>query len=302
MGSCNHSAKRMLLRRFSLIFLLWLAPGVLAADYSFMTIDYPGAMSTSARGINDACDIAGSYTDAGGVMHAFLLKEGKFSSSDFPGAKATAATAINNAGEMVGYYTDAGGKVRGYLLNKGVFTSIDVSEATETNCWGINNQGDVAGMYVAPDKMHRPFVWSQGRFTLLEKHPDSSLMTCAFGINDEGILVGHITDKTRNGQERGWVRSKGSYTLIDPPGYTGWGANDAMGIGPSGDIVGRYQDAQGKWKGFLLGKGVFASLEPPGATRTLLQKINRAGEIVGNYVDSGGKTHGVLVKPTPAVK
>lgn len=302
MRSCDHPANGMLLRRVPLILLLWLVPGALAADYSYITVDYPGASSTSARGINDVGDIAGSYTDAGGLLHAFLLQDGKFTSSDFPGTTATIATAINNAGEIVGYYTDAGGKVRGYLLSKGVFTSIDVPDATETNCWGINNKGDIAGMYVAPDKMHRPFVWSQGRFTLLEQHPDSSLMTCAFGINDEGVLVGHITDKTRGGQNRGWVRSKGSYTLIEPPGITGWGANDAVGIGPNGDIVGQYRDAQGTLKGFVLGKGGFRSLEMPGAARTSLQKINRSGEIAGSYVDSGGKRHGVLVRPAPAAK
>ena len=42
-------------------------------SYSFTSIDFPGATSTSATGINVHGHIVGSYVDASGKTHAFLL-------------------------------------------------------------------------------------------------------------------------------------------------------------------------------------------------------------------------------------
>jgi probable HAF family extracellular repeat protein len=41
--------------------------------YSFVSVDYPGATSTSAVGINFLGHIVGSYVDSSGKTHAFLL-------------------------------------------------------------------------------------------------------------------------------------------------------------------------------------------------------------------------------------
>src|SRR3954469_19273684 len=41
--------------------------------FSFTTIDVPGATATTAWGINARGDVAGSYVDAGGFSHGFLL-------------------------------------------------------------------------------------------------------------------------------------------------------------------------------------------------------------------------------------
>jgi len=46
--------------------------GPATAQYTFTTIDMPGAASTYAFGINNAGQIVGSYDDAAGA-HGFLL-------------------------------------------------------------------------------------------------------------------------------------------------------------------------------------------------------------------------------------
>ncbi len=53
----------------TLSIMLGLTPVVLA--FIFTAIDFPGAVSTSASGINPPGTIVGSYTDAGGVEHGF---------------------------------------------------------------------------------------------------------------------------------------------------------------------------------------------------------------------------------------
>jgi probable HAF family extracellular repeat protein len=42
------------------------------APYEFVSIDYPGAASTAALGINSKGDIVGSYVDAAGKTHGYL--------------------------------------------------------------------------------------------------------------------------------------------------------------------------------------------------------------------------------------
>lgn len=43
------------------------------SSYSFTSIDYPGATTTSATGINSQGHVVGSYVDSAGKTHAFLL-------------------------------------------------------------------------------------------------------------------------------------------------------------------------------------------------------------------------------------
>ena len=47
--------------------------GFLLSRGDFNTIDVPGALRTSAFGINARGDIAGAYTDTSGELHGYLL-------------------------------------------------------------------------------------------------------------------------------------------------------------------------------------------------------------------------------------
>ena len=47
--------------------------GFLLSRGGFNTIDVPGALRTSAFGINPRGDIAGAYTDTSGEVHGYLL-------------------------------------------------------------------------------------------------------------------------------------------------------------------------------------------------------------------------------------
>ncbi len=105
---------KMLLNLSVIVFSF--ALGVTAAPGStFTKIDFPGALATFALGINDPGEVAGSYNDATGNAHGFLLVRGSFSTIDFPGALDTLARGINNPGAIVGFYRDTTGKFHGFL-------------------------------------------------------------------------------------------------------------------------------------------------------------------------------------------
>ncbi len=55
----------------------------LAQGGTYTQFDYPGAMDTSAYGIDQAGDIVGTYVGPDGYLHGFLLSGGIFSSIDY---------------------------------------------------------------------------------------------------------------------------------------------------------------------------------------------------------------------------
>jgi probable HAF family extracellular repeat protein len=95
------------------------------------TIDVPGASSTTVYGTNNRGQLVGSYVDADGREHGFLLERDKVTAIDHPdapddpAASNTAASDVNDRGQIVGFYADASGTYHGYLYDKGRFTRID---------------------------------------------------------------------------------------------------------------------------------------------------------------------------------
>ena len=49
----------------------------LTGPFAFVSIDYPGATSTSAYGINSRGDVVGRYVDAAGNTHGFFYSPGR---------------------------------------------------------------------------------------------------------------------------------------------------------------------------------------------------------------------------------
>jgi hypothetical protein len=83
------------------VFTVFEAPGTLLASPSF---DYT---STAPHwiSIDQAGDIAGSYTDAAGVQHGFVRNPyGTITSFDPPEGKQTTATSISDGGAIAGFY------------------------------------------------------------------------------------------------------------------------------------------------------------------------------------------------------
>src|SRR5690242_11626626 len=92
---------------------------------TFTTIDVPGSTFSDVEGINAGGQMVGTYADAAGRLHGFLLDKGVFTNIDFPGATTfTEPIGINSRGQIAGIY-DSGGTQHGFLLDKGTFSTID---------------------------------------------------------------------------------------------------------------------------------------------------------------------------------
>src|SRR5215469_6367523 len=83
--------------------------------YMFMRFDYPGAVSTTAHGINNRGEIVGYYVNPGGG--SFLFRGGKFQSVSYPNAILTNATGLNDQGEVVGSASEPGGNAFAFVFD-----------------------------------------------------------------------------------------------------------------------------------------------------------------------------------------
>jgi hypothetical protein len=151
------------------------------AAWTFTPIEVPGAMFTTAIGINARGQIVGGFRDAGGVIHGFHLDKGVFTQIDVdvPGATRTEPTGINVRGQIVGNFTDVMGARRGFLLDRGVFTPIDVPGATATTVFGITDRGQIVGFFINAEGVTQGFcgMVRQGHGLRMER-PSMAGRTC----------------------------------------------------------------------------------------------------------------------------
>jgi len=119
----------------------------------FHRIHVPGAMSSTASGINNHGDIAGFYTGRGGVVRGFLLgAHGHLYRLSVPGASSTMAFGVNDNREVVGTYmvgTGSNAKSFGFIWSRdfGFRTINDPHGRGATTLNGINDAGALVGFY-----------------------------------------------------------------------------------------------------------------------------------------------------------
>jgi uncharacterized membrane protein len=261
------------------------------AQYTFTTVDYPGGVATSLRGINNHGDMVGGYSVPGQPRHALLIKDGKFipmAPTTVLGTNYSEAFKINDRGDSVGRYIGDDGFVHGYLLSKkGVLTTLDFQTAGETYANGIDESGTVVGWWDILDAdgnllAEHGFRWEKGTFS--EVSFPGSGDTLVWGNNARGDLVGAWKAGVDQ-PDHGFVSSKKQSISFDVP-FPGASDTVAGGINACAEIVGQYNDVDGFGHGFLAVGATFTQLDYPGAVITTAWGINSAGQIVGNWYDS----------------
>jgi uncharacterized membrane protein len=285
----------------AVLFCLAAAAPLSAEEHRFVTIDFPGASTTVAFGINARGDIVGRYEDGDGASHGFILRQRLFSSIDVPDAAVTLyARAINARGDIVGAFLDADFVAHGYLLRDRRFTQIDFPGAVETTARGLNDAGDVTGNYIDNDGNEIGFILRDGVFFgILVPGGFSSDVWSA--QNNGRVMVGDA-GMLADGGLHGFLRQKsGGFQMIDFPGLAA-PCTAPRSINQRGDIVGFFGAFSSidecfsgppfHFHGFLSRHGKYVSFDFPGSTNTTALAINEHGQIVGRYDDENGNTHG----------
>ncbi|MBV8223171.1 MAG: hypothetical protein JO293_07390, partial [Candidatus Eremiobacteraeota bacterium] len=127
--------------------------------------------------------------------------------------------------------------------------------------------------------------------------------TLAYGINDEGTIIGYYTDV--NVVAHGYVRTPGgSITSFDPPGA---GTTPGLFLGTvaytindRGVSAGNVQGNDGVYHAWLRDRsGNFTEFDAPGAGTgfgqgSVAYETNVVGVTAGNFTDASGTTHGFV--------
>jgi probable HAF family extracellular repeat protein len=262
--------------------------------FDFTTIDVPGAVFTSASGINARGDIVGSYTDGTGRAHGFLLRDGEFTTIDFRDAAGTVvagtgAAGIGPSGEIVGTYSVVGESAvsaHGYrLTTQGEFVAVNYPGHINTTLQRILPDGTILGCRHDNDTMGS---MNGAVITRSGSEEIGLFASMANGATpDLRRIVGFFTNSA--GSQQGFLIDDGVFKplfLGDIRTAAAWDMN------PAGEIVGTYRNTAGL-HGFVLRDEGYVTIDFPGATVTRVFGINARGDVVGNYV-AAGQTHGYL--------
>jgi hypothetical protein len=315
--------------------LLLLAGSGAAQSFNFYSIDVPCAAcpggiakSTSAQGINPAGDIAGSYTDAVGMTHGFLLSRGQFTSIDVPGTLAgvagvlpTSAKGISPSGDIVGDYTaavstapegspaycPAAGSpacIKGFLYSHGAFSTVLFPGHPGAIPQRITPGGDIYGCYHDFDLMGSMFGFARTRSGYVslaagggELFDPSQSVPASMnnGATPDGHTIVGLWIDMVTGHSHGYVVQNGNFQSYDVPGST---FTYIWDINPAGAFVGVY--TSGKNHGFLQlpdGSAPITIDFPGNPLATSAVGINPGGAIVGQYTDTSHHVHGFLALP-----
>jgi probable HAF family extracellular repeat protein len=273
-----------------------------SAALDVITLDVPGARSTSASDINQSGEIVGSFVGVDGHQHGFLWSHGSITVLDAPGATSTVASGLNDHGDIVGTYDSSPFASAGFLLRDGVWTTIAGPQGQVFKAADINNRGDIVGTGVVSVAPCAAWMFR-----------DDAFPSCAFAgfpavissINDAQDVVGECCESSGPAPVAFVLDKHGDFTLpsVTPPGATKFHSG-AGGINARGDIVGFItyfylsNASQRFTSGFLIDDGDVRFIDVPGASSTSASGINNRGDIVGSYRDADGE-HGFLLTVTP---
>jgi probable HAF family extracellular repeat protein len=211
--------------------------------------------------INNAGQIAGTYTTAG-QSHAFLLTNGSLLDlGPLTGATSSSANAINSSGEVAGTFSN-GGLFQAFLFNGTKVVNLGTPGVSSYGL-AINDAGAVVGNEVVHGYFNA-FEWTPGS-GMQDLGTLGGTQSYAYGINDAGTVVGYYL--TSNNASHGFIYLNGVMLDLNSflPLGSGWTITAAYGINSAGDIVGT-GTSNGQSYGIELTPSVSASLDPVAIT------------------------------------
>ena len=267
-----------------------------AASFIYTTLAAPGQRSTEAAGtinaINDSDQVVGGVVDSDFTFQGFVWSGGEFTL--YPAA--TTLAVIDNNGLAAGYaQADSGyvtvdtatGRVHTYNnhFDKNPFIS---------HLYGIDPSRAVVAQDQYRTNVTAGYIFTGGKKTLILVSGSDVKYggTFATAINDTQTVVGSYF--AGGAYEHGFTYHDGSFTSFDFPNAVG--GTFPYFIGDDGTIAGGYSTTPSAAQvGFVLSRGQYATINPPGATVSYVSAIGPAGELVGSYWnDTGG--HGFIYR------
>jgi hypothetical protein len=209
-------------------------------------------------------------------------------------AGGTTINAVNNSGALVGFSSNANATVLfNFVRNpNGTFTPLNINGDPLAMANGINANGAVVGA-----SNNQAFLLEGTALTILPQAlPGNTASETAFGINDNGAIVGQFTDNATD-TVPGFVDANGQFTILNPVANAA--VTNAQSINNNGLVTGFYSTDGQHQHGFFYNTstGVFtlpADPVQPNLFLTQFLGINDLGLAVGYWQDNAGSQHGFI--------
>jgi hypothetical protein len=304
----------MYFKQFCLGSLLLLPALALAENYTFTILDVPTGLVNShkstdmvATGINNLGQVVGYFNDvdANGtaLMPSFIYQAGEYKPLiDASGQVIQSAYGINDKAQVSGTVAKT---VTINLAESYVYNYLDTvvydstTKNTETHNlsypFRINNEGEAVTALENESQSGLVYAGPNpgGANYLLLNFPSLiPVNTINYDLNDSGVVVGTVQEKTAASLPHGFIYDGRSYTQLDVPGATETVPYDVNNVGL---VAGSYKDAAGKSHGFVYDGKSYNTVDAPGS-ETWIFGLNDGGQLVGAFVDAKGK-HGFLANP-----
>ena len=261
-----------------------------STTFKYVAINFPGAFSTDATGINNFGEIVGFYQQGTNCnnsfpspcrTHGFKLINKQFSTINVPGALNTSVFGVNDGGDVVGSFETSAHVFHGFLLHHtGQLQIIDPPSPLFGAPEAVNNSLVVVG---------GDFKWQGGKFTKLDfRTPGNGEDQELTGISNSGIIVGSLFHQDF---WNGILKAGSDFDLF--PRINGSDTH-INGINGRGDVVGNGFIGNGGYVAFHVEAGETSTdgserpLNPiiirfPGSNGTIPNSINYQQAIVGTY-------------------
>ncbi len=176
----------------------------------------PGAAGSTANAINSSGTVTGLNLDADFFFsHAFVWKptvangtSGTMTSLvELPGALGSSGQAINRKGVIAGSVELATGS-HAFVYDTTMHDLGTLAGGSQSFAYGINSRGQIVGWSETYNFNDHAFLYIKGHMTDLNKllptwvKARGVVLTAAYGINDEGQIVGYATV---NGHARAYL-------------------------------------------------------------------------------------------------
>jgi hypothetical protein len=162
----------------------------------------------------------------------------------------------------------------------------------ECDMFYANAMGNlVLNCYLAHPDQEVYYLYEGGDYTPITVPGQES--TTAWFITETGQVGGSTTGPGHpNGI--GFVLSGGVYTTYAGP--SGNLTSAVFGIGPSGQILGIYEDGNKNDQTYIFANNTYSTLTVPGAVSTVIQSVSTSGTLLGNWYDAQYTPHPFIAK------